>query len=151
MEDARIQRIREFIAPFRVAPSSDVVLGRDFDPASTGGLFTEDQSHDLLKTGVSARGAVYGPMAEVIYNSLQYLTDADIQAMAVYLKSLAQGSPPAPATSNVPSAEGSLLLALGNLVSVAANPGYYQSNAVAILGDGEQYGYVYSPNVYIPQ
>ena len=41
---------------------------------------------DLLKTGVSARGAVYGPMAEVIYNSLQYLTDADIQAMAVYLK-----------------------------------------------------------------
>ena len=57
---------------------------------------------DLLKTGVSARGAVYGPMAEVIYNSLQYLTDADIQAMAVYLKSLAQGRPPAPATSNIP-------------------------------------------------
>jgi mono/diheme cytochrome c family protein len=52
-------------------------------------------------------------MAEVIYNSLQYLTDADIQAMAVYLKSLAQGSPPAPATSNIPSSEGSLLLALG--------------------------------------
>ena len=71
---------------------------------------------DLLKTGVSARGAVYGPMAEVIYNSLQYLTDADIQAMAVYLKSLAQGSPPAPATSNVPSAEGSLLVALGKTI-----------------------------------
>ena len=61
----------------------------------------------LLKTGVSARGAVYGPMAEVIYNSQQYLTDADIQAMAVYLKSSAQGSPPAPVTSNVSSAEGS--------------------------------------------
>jgi mono/diheme cytochrome c family protein len=59
---------------------------------------------DLLKTGVSARGAVYGPMAEVIYNSLQYLTDADIQAMAVYLKSLAQGSPPSPATSPAPKA-----------------------------------------------
>jgi mono/diheme cytochrome c family protein len=71
---------------------------------------------DLLKTGVSARGAVYGPMAEVIYNSLQYMTDADIQAMAVYLKSLAQGSPPAPATSNVPSTEGSLLLALGKTI-----------------------------------
>ena len=41
---------------------------------------------DLLKTGVSARGAVYGPMADVVYNSLQYLTDADAQAMAVYLK-----------------------------------------------------------------
>jgi mono/diheme cytochrome c family protein len=30
---------------------------------------------DLLKTGVSARGVVYGPMAEVVHNSLQYLTD----------------------------------------------------------------------------
>ena len=29
-------------------------------------------------------------MAEVTYNSLQYLTDADVRAMAVYLKSLAR-------------------------------------------------------------
>ena len=42
-------------------------------------------------TGISHRGAVYGPMAEVVYNSLQYLTDADMRAMAVYLKSLGQG------------------------------------------------------------
>jgi mono/diheme cytochrome c family protein len=71
---------------------------------------------DLLKTGVSARGAVYGPMAEVVYNSLQYLTDADIQAMAIYLKSLAQGRPPAAATSNVPGSESSLLLTLGKSI-----------------------------------
>lgn len=43
---------------------------------------------DLLQTGVSRRGTVYGPMAEVTYNSLQYLTDEDIKAMAVYLKDL---------------------------------------------------------------
>jgi mono/diheme cytochrome c family protein len=43
---------------------------------------------DLLKAGASVRGAVYGPMAEVVHNSLQYLTDADVQAMAAYLKSL---------------------------------------------------------------
>ncbi|CAB3798764.1 hypothetical protein LMG28614_04836 [Paraburkholderia ultramafica] len=43
---------------------------------------------DLLQTGVSARGAVYGPMAEVTYHSLQHLSDEDIRAMAVYLKSL---------------------------------------------------------------
>lgn len=43
---------------------------------------------DLLQTGVSARGAVYGPMAEVTYHSLQHLSDDDIRAMAVYLKSL---------------------------------------------------------------
>jgi mono/diheme cytochrome c family protein len=43
---------------------------------------------DLLQAGVSKRGAVYGPMAEVTYHSLQYLTDEDARAMAVYLKSL---------------------------------------------------------------
>lgn len=43
---------------------------------------------DLLQTGVSRRGTVYGPMAEVTYNSLQHLTDDDIRAMAVYLKDI---------------------------------------------------------------
>ncbi len=42
----------------------------------------------LLKSGTSMRGAVYGPMAAVTHNSLQYLSDADVQAMAVYLKTL---------------------------------------------------------------
>jgi mono/diheme cytochrome c family protein len=42
----------------------------------------------LLKAGASVRGAVYGPMAEVVHNSLQYLNDADVLAMAAYLKSL---------------------------------------------------------------
>jgi mono/diheme cytochrome c family protein len=45
---------------------------------------------DLLQAGVSQRGTVYGPMAEVVYNSLQYLSDEDARAMAVYLKSLPQ-------------------------------------------------------------
>jgi mono/diheme cytochrome c family protein len=43
---------------------------------------------DLLQVGVSKRATVYGPMAEVVYNSLQYMTDADAEAMAVYLKTL---------------------------------------------------------------
>jgi mono/diheme cytochrome c family protein len=42
----------------------------------------------LLQKGISNRGAVYGPMAEVTYNSLQYLNDSDIRSMAIYLKSL---------------------------------------------------------------
>jgi mono/diheme cytochrome c family protein len=45
---------------------------------------------DLLKTGVSARGAASGPMAEVVRGSLQYLEEKDVRAMAVYLKSLPQ-------------------------------------------------------------
>ncbi|HEX7636740.1 MAG TPA: cytochrome c, partial [Noviherbaspirillum sp.] len=46
------------------------------------------QIADLLKNGVSARGAVSGPMAEVVRESLQYLTEDDILAIALYLKRL---------------------------------------------------------------
>src|SRR3954469_24959230 len=52
MEDVRVQRIREFIAPLRVPPGSEVVLGRDFDPASTGDFLTEKDSKGLLEQGV---------------------------------------------------------------------------------------------------
>jgi mono/diheme cytochrome c family protein len=45
---------------------------------------------DLLQTGVSLRATTYGPMAEVTYNSLQYMSDADAEAMAAYLRTLAQ-------------------------------------------------------------
>lgn len=40
----------------------------------------------LLATGVSQRAAATGPMAEVVFHSLQYLTDADIAAMVEYLR-----------------------------------------------------------------
>ena len=52
MNDTRLQRIRDFIQPLRVAPGSNVVLGRDFDPADTGTFFTEKDSKDLLHQGV---------------------------------------------------------------------------------------------------
>jgi mono/diheme cytochrome c family protein len=70
---------------------------------------------DLLKAGASARGAVYGPMSEVVYDSLQYLNQPDIEAMAVYLKSL-PGRAAAQAASPVPPAESSLLTSLGKEV-----------------------------------
>jgi mono/diheme cytochrome c family protein len=70
----------------------------------------------LLRTGVSHRGAVYGPMAEVTFDSLQYLNDADVTAMAVYLKSLGQGSPLSQVLSGLPPTESSLLLAFGQTV-----------------------------------
>ena len=54
---------------------------------------------DLLQTGTSHRGTTYGPMAEVVYNSLQYLTDPDVRAMAVYLKALPQRESEPPPTS----------------------------------------------------
>jgi mono/diheme cytochrome c family protein len=80
------------------------------------GDWSIEEISDLLRTGISSRGAVYGPMAEVTYNSLQYLKGDDIKAMAVYLKSLGQGNPPETATSDLPSPESSLLLSFGKTV-----------------------------------
>lgn len=49
-----------------------------------------DRTHivELLKTGVSPRGSVMGPMTEVVLNSTQYMSDADLGAIATFLKAL---------------------------------------------------------------
>jgi mono/diheme cytochrome c family protein len=80
------------------------------------GEWSLQEIEDYLRSGVSRRGAVYGPMAEVVYNSLQYLTAADARAMAVYLKGLAAGAAPEPEASSIPSAESSLLMHLGKTI-----------------------------------
>jgi mono/diheme cytochrome c family protein len=80
------------------------------------GEWSIEEIVDLLRTGVSDRGAVYGPMAEVTYHSLQYLNDADVRAMAIYLKSLGQGNPPTPEVSGIPAPESSLLMNFGETV-----------------------------------
>ena len=49
----------------------------------------------LLKTGIAPHGSAMGPMAEVVFNSTQHLSDADAHAMAVYLRALPQESIPA--------------------------------------------------------
>lgn len=54
----------------------------------------------LLKTGTSPRAAVLGPMAEVVLHSTQHLQDADLAAMATYLKAL----PAAPVRAAAPAA-----------------------------------------------
>src|SRR5262249_36873032 len=51
-DDARLQRIREAIAPLPVPPSSDVVMERDFDSASTGDFAKKGDAKGLLETGV---------------------------------------------------------------------------------------------------
>ena len=65
-------------------------------PAEAG-LGNWDSAHivQLLKTGVAPGATVSGPMAEVVMASLQHLSDADLGAMAVYLKSLQTPAPAA--------------------------------------------------------
>jgi mono/diheme cytochrome c family protein len=48
----------------------------------------------LLKSGVAPRGSVMGPMADVVFRSTQYLSEADLTAMASYLKDLPDAPKP---------------------------------------------------------
>lgn len=50
--------------------------------------WTEQDIVDLLKTGMSSKGSALGPMAEVVHNSTQYMSDADLLAVAEYLADL---------------------------------------------------------------
>jgi mono/diheme cytochrome c family protein len=52
------------------------------------GAWSVEEIATYLKTGHNARAGAYGPMAQVVANSTSQLTDADLHAMAVYLKSL---------------------------------------------------------------
>ena len=83
--------------------------------ASEAGLGDWDASEivRLLRTGVAKSASVTGPMAEVVLHSTQYLSEPDVTAMAVYLRSLSQGasnSAPALASSrSAPSPDGEAL------------------------------------------
>lgn len=57
------------------------------------GSWSEEQLVQFLKTGRSDRSAVFGGMSDVVTHSLQYMTDADLTAIARYLKSLPATDP----------------------------------------------------------
>lgn len=52
------------------------------------GNWTPQDIVQLLKTGITERASVNGPMAEVVQGSTQYLSDEDLVAMAQFLKAL---------------------------------------------------------------
>ncbi len=70
--------------------------------AGLGGWYV-DEVVRFLKDGVTDRFAVFGPMAEVVHDSTQHLTEPDLRAMATYLKSLppkvADDAPPIETTA----------------------------------------------------
>ncbi|HTE39629.1 MAG TPA: cytochrome c [Steroidobacteraceae bacterium] len=77
---------------------SDFLSGAPLDhwsaPALNGdinsglGRWTEGEVVEFMKTGKNKYGTAFGTMVEVINNSTQHMTDADLQGMAAYLKSL---------------------------------------------------------------
>jgi mono/diheme cytochrome c family protein len=71
------------------------------------GKFSNKQLVAFLKRGaVKGKTTAVGPMREVVHNSLSYLTDDDLMAIAVYLKSQpARGKPSPSASSFKPDAK----------------------------------------------
>ena len=76
------------------------------DEAGRSGLksWSIEDIAEYLQSGRNAKSHADGPMAEVVVNSTSKMSDADVRAMAVYLKSLPPG-PPEPAVIAPPDAE----------------------------------------------
>lgn len=89
--------------------------------------WSPQQIVQLLKTGTTPGATVSGPMAEVVLHSTQYLSDADLGAMADYLRYLP--GKPTPASAPVAVAP-SPLAPLGAKV--------YEQHCVACHGDAGQ-------------
>lgn len=63
--------------------------GVNLTPASTGlAKWTREDIAAYLKHGQNIHAVVNGPMNEVVMNSTRFLTDADADAMAIYLKAI---------------------------------------------------------------
>ncbi len=98
----------------------------DLSTKANGGLagWSTQDIVDLLKTGQSSRGAAFGPMTEVVEDSTQHMTDADLHAIATYLQSL---PPRVPEKSKDVAIDEPQLVALGSSV--------YQEHCAACHGD----------------
>jgi mono/diheme cytochrome c family protein len=69
-------------------------------PARSGlGAWSLEDIAAYLRSGHNARAGAFGPMSKVVANSTSHLSDTDVRAIAVYLKSLTparQGTPARP-------------------------------------------------------
>src|SRR5690606_25526195 len=59
------------------------------------GSWSKDDIVAFLKTGVNGHSATFGGMSQVVADSTQHLTDADLNAIAAYLKTLSPVNPDA--------------------------------------------------------
>jgi mono/diheme cytochrome c family protein len=85
------------------------------------GSWSVDDLRAFLKTGHNNKGVAFGSMLDVVNNSTPYLSDDDITAMAVFLKSL-------PATEDQPA------FTYSDATAKALQGGSAQSGAALYLG-----------------
>ncbi|HEY4291754.1 cytochrome c [Luteibacter sp.] len=109
----------------------------DLSMGTNGGLagWSEADLVALLKAGRSAKGTAFGPMAEVVMRSTQHLDDADLVAMATYLKSLPDRDAPPERESAVDARE----------MALKGQKIYAQQCAACHAADGRGKGEAYPP------
>jgi cytochrome c5 len=80
-------------------------LAPNISSSNLAKIANDDIVNVFKKDALIGGGNVVGPMKEVNHDSLKYLTDSDLLAIAVYLKSVQSLSPPKPKSSGGPGAE----------------------------------------------
>ena len=106
------------------------------------GNWSQEEIGTWLKTGQNAKSAAFGPMAEVVENSTQYLSDEDASAIAVYLKSLSRNGSGAPQRTYEKGT--ALALIQGNMGQIGAKE-YVDNCAACHRLDGKGYEHTYPP------
>lgn len=104
-------------------------LGWDALPLSQGSLPVGDADAlvELLKTGANDTDVLSGPMAEVVFHSLQYLSRDDLASMVEYFMSLPKTDPPRRSQLGVSEADALTLRKAGEPV--------YQQHCADCHGD----------------
>lgn len=93
----------------------------------------------FLKTGTAPDNAkAFGPMQEVVHDSLRYLHDSDLQAMAVYLKDQSTGATPLKTTkASLPRIEAGRLVYEDNCASCHQSNGKGTASTVPALAGND--------------
>ncbi|MFL9991420.1 cytochrome c [Paraburkholderia sediminicola] len=92
------------------------------------GGWSVDDIAAYLKNGGNNRSVASGPMAEAVTDSTQYLTQADLRAIGVYLKSFPGSDKAAPATLDA----GSEPMRLGHQVFLSNCAACHRSNGTGV-------------------
>jgi mono/diheme cytochrome c family protein len=100
------------------------------DPGSQLNSWSVQQLAKFLKTGAQGNAKAVGPMQEAVHDSLRLLTDADISAIAVYLKDQPRTDP---VTAAKPQWAGDRVVA-GQTVYQNNCVSCHQSNGKGIAG-----------------
>lgn len=106
------------------------------------GRWSNDDIAEFLGTGHNRFGTAFGTMVEVINNSTQYMSDGDLNAMAVYLSSLPAVAEEGDEPYTYDDADAAKLLALD--FDEAGSQVYYEYCSNCHVTDGSGY-YPYQP------